>query len=53
MNDYVKEFISTNYDNVLGPGVFMMLCSSMPYPIMTPQIDEIISNAPLHSKTTA
>lgn len=46
MNDYVKEFISTNYDNVLGPGVFIMLCSSMPYPIMTPQIDEIISNAP-------
>ena len=46
MNDYVKDFISTNYNNVLGPGVFMMLCSSLPYPVMTPQIEEIINNAP-------
>ena len=25
MNDYIKEFISTNYENVLGPSVFMMM----------------------------
>ena len=34
MNQYVKTFISDNYENVLGPSVFMMLCSSLPYPII-------------------
>ena len=33
MNQYVKTFISDNYENVLGPSVFMMLCSSLPYPL--------------------
>lgn len=51
MNTYVKTFISDNYDNVLGPSVFMMLCSSLPYPIMTPQIDEIIKDAPYSFKS--
>ena len=51
MNDYVKSFISDNYENVLGPSVFMMLCSSLPYPIMTPQIDEIIKDAPYSFKS--
>ena len=45
MNDYIKEFISTNYENVLGPSVFMMMCSTLPYPIMTPQIEDIIRTA--------
>lgn len=51
MNLYVKKFISDNYENVLGPSVFMMLCSSLPYPIMTPQIDEIIKDAPYSFKS--
>lgn len=51
MNKYVKTFISKNYENVLGPSVFMMLCSSMPYPVMTPQIDEIIKDAPYSFKS--
>ena len=46
MNLYIKNFISKNYDNVLGPNVFLMLCSTLPYPIMTPQIDDIINDAP-------
>ncbi len=46
MNQYVKGFITDNYENVLGPSVFIMLCSSLPYPIMTPQIEEIIKDAP-------
>lgn len=46
MNLYIKNFISGNYDNVLGPNVFLMLCSTLPYPIMTPQIDDIINDAP-------
>lgn len=51
MNDYVKKFISDNYENVLGPSVFMMLCSSLPYPIMTPQIEAILQDAPLSFKS--
>lgn len=50
-NAYVKKFISDNYENVLGPSVFMMLCSSLPYPIMTPQIDDIIKDAPYSFKS--
>lgn len=42
----VKTFICDNYENVLGPGVFMMLCNSMPYPVMTPLIEDIVDDAP-------
>ena len=34
MNDYVKQFITDNFENVLGPSVFMIMCSALPYPIM-------------------
>ncbi|MCF2708965.1 DUF4369 domain-containing protein [Bacteroides pyogenes] len=51
MNRYVKAFISDNYENVLGPNVFMMLCSSLPYPVMTPQIDDIVKDAPYSFKS--
>ena len=50
MNKYVKKFISDNYENVLGPNVFIMLCNSLPYPVMTPQIDDIIKDAPYSFK---
>ena len=50
MNDYVKQFIMDNYENVLGPSVFMMMCSTLPYPIMTPQIKDIMRTAPLAFK---
>ena len=30
--------------------IIMMLCSSLPYPIMTPQIDDIIKDAPYSFK---
>src|SRR5574344_2600713 len=38
-------FITDNFANVLGPGVFMMLCSGYKYPILTPQIEDIMSKA--------
>ena len=50
MNGYVKQFIIDNYENVLGPSVFMMMCSTLPYPIMTPQIEDIMRTAPLEFK---
>ena len=42
----ITSFIRDNYYNVLGPGIFMILTSSLPYPILTPQIEGIIMNAP-------
>lgn len=44
---YIKTFISQNYENVLGPNVFALLCSSLPYPIMTPMIEDILNGAPV------
>lgn len=40
------DFITSNFNNVLAAGVFMLLSSGYPYPILTPQIDEIMSKAP-------
>ena len=42
----VTRFIVTNSNNVLGPGIFMILTSRLQYPVMTPQIEEIITHAP-------
>jgi hypothetical protein len=41
----VTSFIVNNFDNVLGPGVFMMVTSQYRYPILTPQIEDIMSKA--------
>lgn len=41
----VTDFIVENFDNVLGPGVFMMITSGFRYPILTPQIEHIMSKA--------
>ena len=41
----VTGFIVENFDNVLGPGVFMMITSGFQYPILTPQIEDIMSKA--------
>ena len=42
----ITRFIRSNYNNVLGPGVFMIMTSGFQYPILNPQIEEIISQAP-------
>ena len=41
----VTKFICDNFDNVLGPGVFMMITSQYRYPVLTPQIEDIMSKA--------
>lgn len=46
MNELVKNFIQENYENVLGPGVFIMLCNGLPYPLLTPLMEEIVEKAP-------
>ncbi len=50
INGYVKQFIIDNYENVLGPSVFMMMCSTLPYPVMTPLVEDIMRTAPLTFK---
>lgn len=42
------RFVRENFDNVLGPGFFMMLCNQYPSPVITEQIQKIISGAPQH-----
>lgn len=50
MDTYVKDFIVENFENVLGTSVFMMMCSTLPYPVMTPAIEDIMKKAPLSFK---
>lgn len=50
MNTYLKQFIADNYENVLGPSVFMMMCSTLPYPVMTLNIEAILKDAPASFK---
>lgn len=52
-NELVKSFIEENYENILGPGVFIMLCNGLPYPLITPLIQEIMDNAPDSFKNNA
>lgn len=46
LNALVKDFVTENYTNPLGPGVFLMWCNNFPYPVMTPMIQEIVDGAP-------
>lgn len=41
----VTHFIIDNYDNVLGPWAFMLITSGFEYPVLTPQIEQIMSQA--------
>ncbi len=41
----VTNFILRNSDNILGPGVFMMITAGLEYPVLTPQIEHIMSQA--------
>jgi hypothetical protein len=40
------NFVIENFDNVLGPGIFMMICNQYPMPIITPQLHFILEQAP-------
>lgn len=46
MDNLIKTFIQNNYENVLGPGVFIMIGNSLPYPFLTPLMEEIVNEAP-------
>jgi len=44
-DNLVTDFITDNFDNALGPGVFMMITSAFNYPVLTPQLEFILSKA--------
>ena len=44
-DELVIKSIEANYDNVLGPGVFMLITGQYRYPVLTPQIEYIMSKA--------
>lgn len=46
----VTSFVTDNYDNVLGPGVFFMVTIGFQYPELTPWIEDIMSKATDHFK---
>ncbi len=46
MNEFIVKSIRTHYNTVLGPCLFQLLCSAMPYPYMTKQIESILADAP-------
>ena len=41
----VTSFVTENFNNVLGPGVFFMVTASNRYPELTPWIEDIMSKA--------
>lgn len=41
----IMKYVSDNFDNIVGPVIFMMLTNSLEYPILTPQIEHIMSMA--------
>ena len=49
----VTTFVTENFDNVLGPGVFMMVTLGNPYPQLTPWIEAIMSKATPNFKNDA
>lgn len=50
-NEYVKKFFVDHYETILGPNLFAILCGSLPYPVMTPQIEDILKDAPYTFKS--
>lgn len=45
LDDLVTSFVTSNFDNVLGPGIFMMITAGYQYPELTPWIEDIMSKA--------
>ncbi|MDO4819915.1 MAG: DUF4369 domain-containing protein [Prevotella sp.] len=45
LDELETTFIVKNSDNILGPSIFETLCSGFQYPVLTPQIEEIMSRA--------
>ena len=49
----VTTFVTDNFDNVLGAGVFFLVTMGNQYPMLTPWIEDIMSKATDHFKNDA
>lgn len=49
----ITSFVTENFDNVLGPGVFMMVTADYEMPVFTPWIEDIMSKATARFKNDA
>ena len=45
LDELLTTFVTDSFDNVLGPGVFMMITSDYEVPVFTPWIEDILSKA--------
>ncbi len=46
MDKLVTEFVTANFDNLLALQVFAIYCQSLPQPVITPTIQQILDKAP-------
>lgn len=44
-DNLITSFVTNNFDNILGPGVFFMVTIGQQYPELTPWIEDIMSKA--------
>ena len=42
---FITNFVCSNFDNVLGPGIFFMVTAGNEYPMLTPWIEDVMSRA--------
>ena len=49
-DNLITSFVTENFDNILGPGVFFMVTIGYQYPELTPWIEDIMSKATDHFK---
>ncbi len=47
----VTSFVTENYDNILGPGVFFLTTIGYDYPLLTPWVEDIMSRATPYFKS--
>jgi len=52
-DDLVTSFVTDNFDNVLGPGVFFLVTAGNRFPELTPWIEDIMSKATDNFKNDA
>ncbi len=46
VDELVMKYVCENFDNVLGPGIFLMVAQSLyPQPVLTPWVEDVMSKA--------
>ena len=46
IDDLVMKYVTGNFDNILGPGIFIMVAQALyPQPVLTPWVEDVMSKA--------